>query len=92
MKIKLGIIFVILISAIGLSAQNKKANTKTSSESYLLPPFPSIPAKQPIDSTVVGDWKNFPEVKLEIPIASGPYEPTWESIEKNYPGEPTWLR
>jgi len=40
----------------------------------------------------MGDWKSFPELKLEIPIASGPFEPTWESIEKNYPGEPKWLR
>ena len=31
-------------------------------------------------------------MKLNIPIASGPFEPTWESIEKNYPGEPAWLR
>ena len=40
----------------------------------------------------MGDSKTFPEVKLEIPIAKGPFEPTWESIEKNYPGEPAWLR
>jgi len=27
-------------------------------------------------------------MKLDIPVAAGPFEPTWESIEKNYPGEP----
>lgn len=58
----------------------------------LLPPFPAIPAKQPIDSVTMGDWKTFPEIQLDIPIAQGPYEPNWESIEKNYPGEPAWLR
>ncbi len=40
----------------------------------------------------MGDWKTFPEMKLDIAIAPGPFEPSWESIEKNYPGEPAWLR
>ncbi|MDX1906587.1 MAG: alpha-L-fucosidase [Bacteroidia bacterium] len=40
----------------------------------------------------MGDWKTFPEIQLDIPIAPGPFEPNWESIEKNYPGEPAWLR
>ena len=34
----------------------------------------------------------FAEVKMDFPIAAGPYEPTWESIAKNYPGGPAWLR
>lgn len=25
-------------------------------------------------------------------FVTGPYEPTWESIDKNYPGDPAWLR
>jgi alpha-L-fucosidase len=58
----------------------------------VLPPFPEVPAKQQIDSVKMGDWKTFPEMILDIPIADGPFEPTWESIEKNYPGEPAWLR
>ena len=57
-----------------------------------LPPIPPIPAKQPIDSVPMGDSKNAPEFKLDLPIAAGPYQPTWESIEKNYPGTPDWLR
>lgn len=72
---------VIVILSLGLSAQNK-----------VLPPFPEIPAKQPLNSVEMGDWKTFPEMILDIPIAEGPFEPTWESIEKNYPGEPAWLR
>ncbi|MDD4116090.1 MAG: alpha-L-fucosidase [Massilibacteroides sp.] len=88
MKKKLGIIFIISMTILGLNAQNKKSST----EPYLLPPFPSISIKQPIDSIKMGDWKTFPEMKLNIPIASGPFKPTWESIEKNYPGEPAWLR
>lgn len=66
---------------IGLNAQEK-----------VLPPFPEIPAKQPLNSVEMGDWKTFPEMILDIPIAEGPFDPTWESIEKNYPGEPAWLR
>lgn len=61
-------------------------------QNFVLPPFPEVPAKQPIDSVKMGDWKEFPEIIMDIPIAEGPFEPTWESIEKNYPGEPAWLR
>ncbi len=55
-------------------------------------PLPTIPKPRPVDSETVGDWKTFPEMKLNLPIAKGPFEPTWESIEKNYPGTPQWLR
>ncbi|MDA3817888.1 MAG: alpha-L-fucosidase [Prolixibacteraceae bacterium] len=58
----------------------------------LLPPFPEVPEKQPVNSVEMGDWRTFPEIKLDIPITPGPFKPTWESIEKNYPGEPEWLR
>jgi len=92
MKRILEIIFIISITFFGLSAQNKKVTTKSTAEPCLLPPFPSVPAILPQDSVIMGDWKSFPEMKLNIPIASGPFEPTWESIEKNYPGEPAWLR
>jgi alpha-L-fucosidase len=86
------IIFIISITLFGLSAQNKKGMMKSGTEPYLLPPFPTVPAILPQDSVTMGDWRTFPEMKLNIPIASGPFEPTWESIEKNYPGEPSWLR
>ncbi|WP_291098812.1 MULTISPECIES: alpha-L-fucosidase [unclassified Flavobacterium] len=77
---KTKILFIVLFSIqIGLHAQGKN-------------PMPEIPEAKPIDSETMGDWKSFPEVKLDIPIAKGPFEPTWESIEKNYPGEPAWLR
>lgn len=75
----LGVIFFITVASFNLSAQK-------------LPPFPAIPARLPIDSVLMGDWESFPEMKLDIPVADGPFEPTWESIEKNYPGEPAWLR
>jgi alpha-L-fucosidase len=59
---------------------------------YQLPPIPNVPAPQPEDSVPMGDSKSAPEVKLDFPVASGPFQPTWESIEKNYPGTPDWLR
>ena len=59
---------------------------------YQLPPIPAIPAPFPIESVPMGDVEAFPEEKLDFPIAAGPYEPTWESIESNYPGTPNWLR
>jgi alpha-L-fucosidase len=88
------VIFFIAITFFGLSlsAQNKTVRTKSTAEPYLLPPFPEVPAKKPLDSIPMGDWRSFPEMKLDIPVAPGPFEPTWTSIEKNYPGEPAWLR
>jgi alpha-L-fucosidase len=56
------------------------------------PPLPEIPAPHAQDSVPMGDVKSSSEVKLDIPVAPGPFQPTWESIEKNYPGEPAWLR
>lgn len=90
-KIRIGIgIFAASLSLV-VNAQNP-LSTNSTVTTNLLPPFPEIPAKQPLDSVTMGDWKAFPEMKLDIPIAPGPFEPTWESIEKNYPGEPAWLR
>jgi len=54
--------------------------------------MPAVPNPKPVDSVLMGDWKSFPELKLNLPVTPGPFEPTWESIEKNYPGEPAWLR
>lgn len=87
----------ITILALGIliivtSAQSQPKSLCSNNEPYLLPSFPSVPAVLAEDSITVGDWKSFPEIKLNIPIASGTFEPTWESIEKNYPGEPSWLR
>ena len=59
---------------------------------YNYKPIPSLPVKLATDSIALGDSKTFPEVQLDIPIANGPFKPNWESIEKNYPGEPDWLR
>lgn len=54
--------------------------------------MPAIPSAKQVNSVQMGDAKSFPEMELNIPIAPGPFQPTWESIEKNYPGAPMWLR
>ncbi len=84
--------YVVLLLAMTFSGLNASTKTKSAPEPFLLPPFPSVPVKLPDDSVSMGDWRAFPEMKLDLPIAAGPFEPTWESIEKNYPGEPAWLR
>ena len=57
-----------------------------------LPPIPAIPPPSAVDSVSMDNSKSAPETKLDLPIEPGPFEPTWESIEKNYPGTPDWLR
>jgi len=55
-------------------------------------PIPEIPALQPPDTISMQDPGNFTEVKIDFPIATGPFEPTWNSINKNDPSGPSWLR
>src|ERR1041385_8468610 len=54
-----------------------------------LPPFPDLPPVLPEDSVPSADSKSADEVKLDLPVTPGPFAPTWESIEKNYPGTPS---
>ena len=55
-------------------------------------PIPDLPATLPPDSLTMQDPATFTEVKMEFPIAQGPFEPTWDSIDRNYPTDPKWLR
>lgn len=87
---KILVVLFIIIQTIAFGQLSESDKTQSAKPNLL--PFPEVPAKQPIDSVAMGDWKTFPEIMLDIPIAPGPFEPTWESIEKNYPGEPAWLR
>ena len=82
-------ILTILAAAALLASLAPAADTATLPP---LPPFPAIPAAQPVDSVPMADSRSAPEVKLDLPITPGPFAPTWESIEKNYPGTPAWLR
>ncbi len=58
-----------------------------------LPPIPDVPAPEALGSVTMGDPANFDEVKMDFPIADGPFEPTWDSIKTNYPTtDSAWLR
>lgn len=58
---------------------------------YQLEPIPDTGEILAEGSVPMGDSKEFEEVKLDIDICPGPFKPTWESIEENYPGTPEWL-
>lgn len=65
---------------------------QTNGVNYQLGPIPSVHKPLAENSVPMGNIQSFEEVKLDLPITSGPYEPTWKSIEANYPGTPEWLR
>lgn len=88
---KIGIMMLIGALALNVNAQK----TKVSRKSTLPDKLPAMPAVQRpigIDTVPMSDSETFPEIKLDIPVSPGPFEPNWESIEKNYPGDPAWLR
>ena len=85
--------FTFLLLCLLLSWQVCDAqNRKKQDDLPELPPIPEIPAKAPAASIPLGRLDQFPEVQLDIPVTPGPFQPSWESIEKNYPGSPQWLR
>ena len=58
-----------------------------------LSPIPNLPVKKAIGSVPMGDPRDFAEMKMNFPIAPGPYQATWDSIAQNYPDkEVGWLR
>jgi alpha-L-fucosidase len=52
---------------------------------------PAVPAPAAPNSKPMREPRDVPEIKLEFPIAPGPFEPTWESIRRHYPGPPAWF-
>jgi alpha-L-fucosidase len=83
------LIFAGVLAVNGHAQQPKKVKSSLPDK---LPPIPAVPAPVGIDTVPMGDSKTFQEIQLDIPVTPGPFEPNWESIEKNYPGEPAWLR
>lgn len=63
-----------------------------SAPSTLVDPFPTQPSPLPVNSQTMDSSEDFPEYQLDIDMAEGPFKANWESIEKNYPGTPDWLR
>ncbi len=56
---------------------------------YTLPPPPVTEKRQ---LGFIENPETFQEEKMDFPMAAGVYEPTWQSINNNYPGEPQWWR
>lgn len=54
--------------------------------------IPDVPAPLPAGTVAVGDPASFEEVKMDFPMAAGPFQPTWNSISENYGDYPAWLR
>lgn len=52
---------------------------------------PAVPPAAAPSSKPMADPTNVPEVKMDFPIVSGPFEPTWDSIKQHYPGAPAWF-
>lgn len=79
----------------GIIVQHTNMYAQTEKAGEQLPPvpeFPTIPEAKPENTVTMGNSSSFSEVKIGLPIADGPFKPTWASIEANYPGEPAWLR
>lgn len=67
----------------------------TDTHTLELPPFspiPDVPASLPPSTVEMGDPAEYEEVKMTFPMMQGPFEPTWESIDSNYPGNPEWFK
>lgn len=84
---------IILLGCMCLGICATACNQQPSSGvNYELEPIPSVHKPLAENSVPMGNIQTFEEVKLDLPITSGPYAPTWKSIEANYPGTPEWLR
>lgn len=89
-RVTIPLTFVAAIT--GLAVAPAVAQPQVSTIDYELPPIPPLADSRPEDSVPMADSTSFQEVKLDLPVTPGPFAPTWESIEENYPGTPDWLR
>lgn len=80
---------ILLISFFSIAIYSKGQTTGNGVKPTTIP---AVGQKEPNNSVEMDNWQTFPEVKLDLPISPGPFKPTWESIEANYPGSPAWLR
>lgn len=83
-------LFISLLIAGGILTSCSDKNNEVSLPE--LPPMPEIAKANAVNSVKMGNHEEFQEVQLDIPIYPGPFQANWESIEKNYPGSPQWLR
>lgn len=55
-------------------------------------PIPTVPSPQPVGTVSMGDPASVAEVKMSFPMSTGPFDPTWTSINQNAPASSAWLR
>lgn len=55
-------------------------------------PIPATPSPQPVGTVAMGNPADVSEVRMDFPMSSGPFEPTWSSINRNSPASQAWLR
>lgn len=91
MKKNIKVILIISLGLMCIISRQLKAQVNNTTQRFSKP-IPSSPPAGPLNSFPMGDWKSFTEVKLDLPIFPGPFKPTWESIEANYPDGESWLR
>lgn len=90
-RITLVCAMLLCTSTITIAQNYKSGKNGLILEKSMLPPIPDIKAR-PMDTEKLGSIADFDEVQIDLPITDGPFKPTWESIEANYPGTPEWLR
>ena len=73
--------FAVLMIALSARAQDLKAGRDLPA----VPTIPEVGSPKPNGSVPLGDVNTFREIQLDIPICDGPFKPSWESIEQNYP-------
>ena len=78
--------------AILIIAATANAQLKAGIELPAVPTIPEVDSPKPIATVPLADVNTFKDIQLDIPICDGPFRPSWESIEQNYPGTPEWLR
>jgi alpha-L-fucosidase len=67
-------------------------NASADTPATLVDPIPDIPNALPVATVPMGNPDDFQEYQLDLSIADGPFMGNWDSIERNYPGIPDWLR
>ncbi|MBE6339516.1 MAG: hypothetical protein E7069_02095 [Bacteroidales bacterium] len=72
-------------------AVTANAQLKAGKELPAVPAIPEVDSPKPMASVPLADVNTFNDIQLDIPICDGPFQPSWESIEQNYPGTPEWL-
>ncbi len=85
---------VVLLALMSACSSTKNVGITDSYKLELPPlsPIPEVPAPLPPATVKMDDPSEYEEVKMTFPMMDGPFQPTWESIDSNYPGNPEWFK